>query len=113
MQNSYTVEQYQLCLLGAESNDSSENIAKASGMPVATVKKYISPKQLPWLKQKANGKIVRATTNMNHAQAARSSKCTTFQSPILNDIFDRLTPIQKLQFEQEMIAVILRQTFCK
>ena len=108
MRPKYTQQQYALCLHGLEANDHFGDIAKATGMNTLTVATYAQPKNRKWLEAKAKGKVVPRKDN-----ATKKSRTATkvFDSPVLNEIFERLTPQQRKRFEAAMVEVVLRQAF--
>jgi hypothetical protein len=108
MKQQYTQEQYALCLHGIEANDPFETIAKTTGMRLITVMTYAQPKLREWLRNKANGVSSGRGKKRNKVTSQASA---VFSNSVLNDIFTRLTPMQKQKFEQAMIEVILKQAF--
>lgn len=102
--NHYTKEQYVRCLQGCENNESIESIAKATGILKATVQNYRLPKNRDWLKQKAAGINIRAESLLKRSPVV-------FRSAALNEIYDRLSPVQKDRFEQAIIDVVLSKAF--
>jgi hypothetical protein len=101
-----TQEQYQRCLLGYENNESAESIAKATGVKKVTVKTYAQPKLREWLKKRASAApVIRQRTEQKPTVTGR------FRSAALNEIYDRLTPVQKDRFERAILDVVLSKAF--
>ena len=108
MRPKYTQQQYALCLHGIEANDHFGDIAKAAGMNTLTVATYAQPKNRKWLEAKAKGNAI----PRKNARIKQSKTVTNvFDSPVLNEIFERLTPQQRKRFEAAMVEVVLRQAF--
>lgn len=99
-----TKEQYQRCLQGFENNESVDSIARATGVRRVTVATYAQPKLREWLKQRAA--IATGSTPKQKPIAA-----SRFRSAALNEIYDRLTPVQKDRFERAIIDVVLSKAF--
>lgn len=108
MKPKYTQQQYALCLHGIEANDHFGDIAKATGMNTLTVATYAQPKNRKWLEAKAKGASVpRKNARTKQTTGARKM----FDTPMLNEILERLTPQQRKRFEAAMVDVILRLAF--
>ena len=108
MKTKYTQEQYAVCLRGIEANDDFGDIAKATGMKLLTVATYAQPKHRKWLEAKAKG----ASVPRKNAQAKQTTGATkVFDTPMLNQFLEQLTPLQRKRFEAAMVDVILRFAF--
>ena len=108
MKTKYTQQQVALLLHGIEAKDDFSDIAKATGMKLLTVASYAGPKYRKWVEARARGDAI-PRKNAQAKQTTGASK--VFDSPILNEIFERLTPQQRKRFEAAMVEVVLRQAF--